>query len=144
MGLKFCCCLLFFQFLTENFSKVCVRGFEVVILNKIFCLELYCLVGEIKMELPLSECVTFASLFWSLDCIFFIVLASCCVWFCLDWELSLRFTVFLRSATRCLYMSRSEFGNFDIAFSGSKFMSCTLFFCFLCKLYLRPFCSRDT
>ena len=62
-----------------------MRGFEVVILYTVFSLELYCLVGKITMELPLSARVNVTSLFWS--CIFFIVLASCCVWLFLEWEL---------------------------------------------------------
>ena len=64
-----------------------MRGFEVDILYKFFSLELYCLVGKITMKLPLSARVNVASLFWSLDCILFIDLASCCVRLCLEWEL---------------------------------------------------------
>ena len=96
------------------------------------------------MELPLSAHVNIASLVWSLDCIIFTVWTLCCVWLFLEWELLFCFKVFMRSATRCLYMPPSELESLDTAFSASKFMSCIQFFCFVCKLYLRPFFSRDT
>ena len=94
------------------------------------------------MEFPLSARVTIASLFWSLDRMFFIVLASCCGIPCVGWVFSIFFSVFIRDATRCLYVSRSDMGSFCIAVSASSARSCIQFFCLVCRLYFRPFCNR--
>ena len=64
-----------------------MRGFEVDSLYNFFSLELNYLVSKITMELPLSAHVNVASLFWSLDCILFKSLVSCCVRLCLESEL---------------------------------------------------------
>ena len=77
---------------------------KLIICIKFFSLELHCLVGKITMELPLSARVNVASLVWSLDCIIFTVWTLCCVWLFLEWELLFCFKVFMRSATRCLYL----------------------------------------
>lgn len=76
---------------------------------KMFCiLDSYCGVGRVNIELPLSARVNKALLFWSLVCIYFIILASGCVclWLGMLWCCKL----FLRSATSFLKTSRSEVG----------------------------------
>ena len=119
----------------SSYRGVTLRRFEVDILYTFFSLELHGLMGKITMELLLSAHVTVASLSCSLDCIIFIDLASCCVRLCLECELLFCFRVFMRSAARCLYMTRAELGSFDIAFSASKSMSSILFFCFVLIIF---------
>ena len=85
-----------------------------------------------------------ASLLCSLDRMLLIVLASCSALFGLDLVLLFFFfcSVFIHSATICLYMSWSDVGSFCIALSASNARSQIQFFCLVCKLYFRPFCSR--
>ena len=56
--------------------------------------------------------------------------------------LSFCFSVFIRAATRCLYVSRSDVGSFCIAVSASSARSCIQFSCLVCKLYFRSYGSR--
>jgi len=117
------------------------------VLKLLFCikscsLRLYCWVGRMMMEFHLSAHMIVASLFRSLDWMLLLVLASCFALFGLDWVLLFFCSVFIRSATMCLYMSLSEERSFCIAVSASNARSYIQFFCFVCKLYFRPFCSR--
>lgn len=94
------------------------------------------------MEFPLSVRVIVASFFWSLACMLFIILASCITLFGLDWVLLFFCSVFIRSVTLCLYISRSELGSFCIAVSASKARFYIQFSLLVCRLYFRPFCSK--
>ena len=70
--------------------------------SKIFCiLDLYCVIGSMTKELPLSACVIVALLFRSMDWIDFISLDSgCMLW--LGFGLFCRCSVSMRSATTFL------------------------------------------
>jgi hypothetical protein len=98
--------------------------------------------SRMTMELPLSARVIVASLLCSLDWMLLIVLASCSALFGLDLVLLFFCSMFIRSATMCLYMSWSDVCSFCIAVSASNARSRIQFFCLVCKLYFRPFYSR--
>lgn len=91
--------------------------------RKLCILELYCCMGKITKELPLSACVIIALLLWSLDCIVLIVLSSGCA-LCVGWWLLFCCRVVMRSTTSFLYTSRSDVDSCDMAVSASRARFC--------------------
>ena len=108
--------------------------------RKLCTLDSYSWVGRITRELPLSAHVIIALLFFSLDCMVLIVLASeCALW--VGWWLLFCCRMLMRSATSFLYTSGLDVRRCDMVVSASTARFCNQFCCLVCRLYLGPFCE---
>ena len=125
-----------------GYCGVSRHGWNCFACRKLCTLDSYSWVDRINRELPLSARVIIVMLFFSLDCMVLIVLASgYALW--VGWWLLFCCRMLMRSATSFLYTSGLDVRRCDMVVSASTARFCNQFCCLVCRLCLGPFCSRN-